>query len=178
MTAPLIICHTNLCSYKEPAFYFLFLLLIPLFLFLIKNPNRRNSAFLLFSVLSYLLSIHIQPIANNLNLYSVANHSQSKKELLLFPYHYTFAQKIKKHLTKNDFIHFICDYPVTTAEGMVHRGLLAYYAYPVDIKVHHHQDLTSNALIIFERTNAEKFVPHNYKIIEHFSNKTLIAIKK
>ncbi|MFA5088835.1 MAG: hypothetical protein WC552_07360, partial [Candidatus Omnitrophota bacterium] len=60
--------------------------------------------------------------------------------------------------------------------GMFYQRALAYYLYPIDIRVHREE--VPDCVIVFEKENPLNSIPEGFKLLKQFDGFSLLAVRE
>lgn len=149
---------------------------------LIKRKLKSKSVIIPVTSIAIILTISLQTIshvdyfAEEIHFYS--NKTLEEKYMDIYPFvsPFQYADNTNKYLTGKHHAQLITDLDMTKDPGMLIYRALAYFLYPIDIRV----DLESpkDCLIVFHKKDAIKSVPEDYEILARVGEKYLLAKKK
>ena len=185
--------HHNVCIVGKYAninsYFYIYAILIlsvmSIYLLRLIRPSLRNGlksepVLLKTTLLIVILTIGLQTL-NQVNYFVSEIRTFSGKPLeqrygFLLQVPFLYAQEAHEHLPSRHYSELITDLDMTKDPGMLIHRALAYFLYPIDIRV----DLESpkDCLIVFHKKDAIKSVPEDYEILARVGEKYLLAKKK
>jgi hypothetical protein len=95
---------------------------------------------------------------------------------LFFDNSYRFAQYCHLHLPGKHWGQVVTDLDITKPQEMITFFAVAYYLYPIDIRIDRHHP--KDCLVIFSKKDPLVGIPDNYQVAGNFDEHSLLAIPK
>ena len=165
---------------------FLFIMIFVAYLLFRKRRGRPGTgeiagalilnAFTAFSVITVFQTVaQVDYLKSCSKIIGKGTTAEKDREIFGTPYRY--AVLCRDLLPGEHTGRLVTDMDTGRDPGMFDSRILAYFLYPIDIRKIR-GDKPADVLLIYEKKDADKYVPDDYRIIESFDPGYLLAVKK